>query len=231
MREVYHTGIKVVRSRVPLIALSDGMRVDRAIRLALLGLLVAPAAVRAGDLYSFVDQDGVVHFTNAPSDARYRRVRRTAEGAGVYRSAPRARAVPSPGARGRGAYEEHIRAAAKKYALPEALLLAVMAVESNFDPAAVSEKGAMGLMQLMPGTARDMYVSDPFDPVQNIEGGARYLRHLANQYAGDAVKTLAAYNAGPEAVRRARGDVPDIPETRAYVRKVVDLWNSYKSER
>jgi soluble lytic murein transglycosylase-like protein len=210
------------------------MRVDRSIRIALLGLLLAPLAAQAGDLFSFVDADGVVHFTNAPSDARYRRVRRTAEEAGVYRAAParaQARARPDGAARPPGAWTDHVRAAASKYALPEQLLLAVMAVESNYDPRAVSEKGAMGLMQLMPGTARDMLVSDPFDPVQNIEGGARYLRLLANQYGGDPLRTLAAYNAGPEAVRRAGGDVPDIPETRAYVRRVVDLWNALKSER
>ena len=104
-----------------------------------------------------------------------------------------------------------------------------MAVESNYDHRALSEKGAMGLMQLMPGTARDMYVSDAWDPAQNIEGGARYLRILANQYGGDMVKTLAAYNAGPEALRRAGGDVPDIPETREYVRKVVALYQAYKA--
>ncbi len=106
-----------------------------------------------------------------------------------------------------------------------------MAVESNFDPAAVSEKGAMGLMQLMPMTAREMFVQDPFDPAQNIEGGARYLRILANQYGGDPLKTLAAYNAGPDAVRRAGEDVPNIPETRAYVRRVLDLYRAYKAER
>jgi soluble lytic murein transglycosylase-like protein len=210
------------------------MRVARCIRIALLGLLLAPPAARAGDLFSFVDADGVVHFTNAPTDRRYKRVRRTAEEAGVYRTpAPKAqaRARPDGEKRAHGTWAEHVRAAASRYALPEPLLLAVMAVESNFDPRAVSEKGAMGLMQLMPGTARDMLVSDPFDPVQNIEGGARYLRLLANQYGGDPLRTLAAYNAGPEAVRRSGGDVPDIPETRAYVRRVVDLWNAYKSER
>ena len=104
-----------------------------------------------------------------------------------------------------------------------------MSVESNFDHRAVSEKGAMGLMQLMPGTAKEMYVSDAWDPSQNIEGGARYLRILANQYQGDLVKTLAAYNAGPEAVRRAGGEVPNIPETREYVRKVVALYEAYKA--
>jgi soluble lytic murein transglycosylase-like protein len=208
------------------------MRVDGCIRIALVGLLFAPLAASGGELFSFVDADGVVHFTNAPSDARYRRVRRTSDEAGVYRDAPRARVQPGPGSsRDPGAFRDHIRAAALKYQLPEELILAVMAVESAFDPRAVSEKGAMGLMQLMPATARDMFVTDPFDPAQNIEGGARYLRLLANQYGGDALRTLAAYNAGPEAVRRSRGDVPDIPETRAYVRKVVDLWNAYKSGR
>ena len=104
-----------------------------------------------------------------------------------------------------------------------------MAVESNFDHRALSEKGAMGLMQLMPATAKDMYVSDAWDPLQNIEGGARYLRILANQYEGDMVKTVAAYNAGPEAVRRAGGGIPNIPETQEYVRKVVALYQAYKA--
>jgi soluble lytic murein transglycosylase-like protein len=207
------------------------MRADRAIGAALLALLLAPVPATAGELYSFVDDEGVVHFTNAPSDPRYRRVRRTAEEAGVYRSAPRAPARSAPAAgRSGGAYRDQVQTVAKKYELPETLILAVMAVESNFDPRAVSEKGAMGLMQLMPGTARDMAVHDPFDPAQNIEGGARYLRLLANQYEGDPLRTLAAYNAGPEAVRRAGGDVPNIPETRAYVRKVVDLWKAYRTE-
>ncbi len=198
-------------------------------RLALLGLLLVPVAAGAGELYSYVDRDGVIHFTNAPSDARFHRVTRTSEVAGVYRAAPR----PARGAAGPGdaTWEEHIRQAAVKYNLPPALLRAVMAVESNFNPRAVSEKGAVGLMQLMPATARDMYVADVWDPRQNIEGGARYLRVLANQYGGDMVKTLAAYNAGPEAVRRANGAIPDIPETQEYVRKVVALYQSFKAGR
>ena len=195
---------------------------------AALAALAAPAA-RAGDLYSFVDADGVINITNVPSDARYRRVSRTSEVAGLYRSATAGRApaaAPRP-----GPYVVHIKGAAEKYRLPEALILAVMAVESNFDPRALSDKGAMGLMQLMPGTAKDLAVDDAFDPGQNIEGGARYLRILANQYAGDMVKTLAAYNAGPDAVRRAGEAVPDIPETREYVRKVMALYQSFKAGR
>ncbi len=197
-------------------------------RLALLGLLLGPAIAAAGELYSYVDADGVIHFTNAPSDRRYRKVTRTSDVAGVYRPAPR-QSRATGGRLGDPAWEAHVRQAAEKYRLPVALLRAVMAVESNFNPRALSEKGAMGLMQLMPGTARDMYVSDAWDPVQNIQGGARYLRVLANQYGGDMVLTLAAYNAGPEAVRRAGGRLPDIPETREYVRKVVALYTELKA--
>ncbi len=198
-----------------------------------LSLLAAPLPARAGEVYSFVDADGVIHFTNTPTDSRYRQVRRTTEVAGLYRSqaARGLESRPLPAAGRPAPYLEHIRAAAGKYKLPEALILAVMAVESNFDPRALSDKGAMGLMQLMPATARDLYVTDAWDPAQNIEGGSRYLRLLANQYAGDMVRTLAAYNAGPEAVRRAGDGVPDIPETREYVRKVVALYQAYKAGR
>ncbi|HYG66508.1 MAG TPA: transglycosylase SLT domain-containing protein [Anaeromyxobacteraceae bacterium] len=198
---------------------------------ALAGIAGAPFAARAGEIYSYVDRDGVVHFSNAPTDRRYRRVARTNDVAGVYRSGGKAkgRALPSREAMKR--YSDHVKAAAAKYALPEALLFAVMAVESNYNERAVSEKGATGLMQLMPGTAKDMFVGDVYDPVQNIEGGARYLRILANQYEGDMVKTLAAYNAGPEAVRRAGGGVPRIPETQEYVRKVLEAYESFKAGR
>ena len=195
--------------------------------------VASPCAARAGDLYTFVDADGVINITNVPSDARYRKVSRTSEVAGLYRSggnAAPARPQASGGQR-LDAYVPHVKGAAEKYRLPEALILAVMAVESNFDPRALSDKGAMGLMQLMPGTAKDLYVEDAFDPAQNIEGGARYLRLLANQYSGDVVKMLAAYNAGPDAVRRAGEAVPDIPETREYVRKVVALYRAFKAGR
>jgi len=207
----------------------------RALRLlttwALLGSFAAPSA-RAGDLYSYVDEDGVIHFSNVPSDGRYRRVQGHVTPGGVYR-AETARARPTARTASLTAeqYRQHIKAASVKYQLPEALLLAVMAVESNFDPRALSEKGAVGLMQLMPGTARDMYVSDAWSPEQNIDGGARYLRILANLYEGDLFKTLAAYNAGPDAVRRAGDAIPDIPETREYVRRVVALYQAFKAGR
>ncbi len=213
------------------------MRVLRpALLCALLGFVAAPGA-RAAEIYSYVDDDGVMHFSNVPTDKRFKKVRGRPSGGGVYRTDPRTEAAAVSPAKAKKLsrsvalekYREHIQAAATKYSLPEELLLAVMAVESSFNASALSEKGAMGLMQLMPGTARDMYVSDAWAPEQNIEGGARYLRILANQYEGDLIQTLAAYNAGPEAVRRAGGTVPNIPETQAYVRKVLALYKSFKA--
>jgi soluble lytic murein transglycosylase-like protein len=124
-------------------------------------------------------------------------------------------------------WDEQIVAAAEKYKLPHELVRAIIVAESNFEPTAVSRVGAQGLMQLMPRTADEMYVDDAFDPVQNIHGGARYLRVLANMFDGDIVKTIAAYNAGPEAVKKAKG-VPGYAETQAYVRKVVQLYRTYR---
>jgi soluble lytic murein transglycosylase-like protein len=205
-----------------------------------LALLVRPASAAADEVYSYQDADGVLHFSNAPTDARFHKVNRNAPSTLYRKATPQARARPVAGGAAAAEpassprsdrFREHVRAAAQKYRLPENLLLAVMSVESNCDHRALSDKGAMGLMQLMPGTAREMYVEEPWDPAQNIDGGARYLRILANQYNGDPVQVLAAYNAGPDAVRRAGGAVPNIPETRAYVRKVVDLWRAYEAGR
>ncbi len=197
---------------------------------ALLGLFLVPVRSGAGEIYSYVDADGVIHFSNAPSDTHYRRVGRFGpkpDQQKLQTARREARAPVAQQVRSYVEYEAHVRAAAERYKLPVGLLRAVMAVESNFDHLALSQRGAMGLMQLMPGTAKEMYVSDAWDPAQNIEGGARYLRILANLYDGDVMKTLAAYNAGPEAVKRA-GGVPNIPETQNYVRKVLALYQLFR---
>jgi soluble lytic murein transglycosylase-like protein len=198
--------------------------------LTLAGLLAIPASGAADEVYSFVDRDGVIHYTNVPHDPRYHLVGGDGGNTGVRHRitvASRAGRVAPPLLRRTSAFDEHIRAAAQKYGLAPLLLKAVMAVESNFNPAAISEKGATGLMQLMPETARDMFVYDMLDPAQNIEGGARYLRQLHDQFGGDLERVLAAYNAGPERVRRSGGAVPAIPETQAYVRKVLGLFEAY----
>jgi len=121
---------------------------------------------------------------------------------------------------GVGGLEELAVAAARRHGLDPALVLAVVQVESGFRPAAVSRKGARGLMQLMPGTAAELGVADAFDPEQNLDGGARHLGSLIARYQGDLVKALAAYNAGEGAVERHRG-VPPFVETRAYVKNVL----------
>lgn len=193
----------------------------------LLGAMTTPIPGAADEVYSFVDSDGVIHVTNVPQDPRFRRLRqKPGNPGGLHHITLKGKAAP-PLLRRTSLYDEHIRSAAERYGLPVPLLKAVMAVESNFNPAAVSEKGATGLMQLMPATARDMYVYDLYDPAQNIEGGARYLRHLHDQFGNDLVMVLAAYNAGPEAVRRSGGAVPPIRETKEYVSKVLSLYESY----
>ena len=118
------------------------------------------------------------------------------------------------------AFDPLIERIAGEQSLSPALLRAVIKAESNFHPEVVSPKGAMGLMQLMPATAASLGVSNPFDPAQNIDGGARYLRQLLDQFGGDQRQALAAYNAGPGAVLRYHG-VPPFPETRQYVERVL----------
>ncbi len=116
--------------------------------------------------------------------------------------------------------EQLIAEAAQRYALPRSLVRAVARAESSLSPAAVSPKEAQGVMQLMPGTARDLGVTDAFDPAQNIDAGARHLRQLLEKYDGRVAEALAAYNAGVGAVTR-HGGVPPYRETRGYIRRIV----------
>lgn len=185
-------------------------------------LLSSPAAA---DIFRFVDRHGVEHYTNIqPSGRGWQRIYRSKSAAVVHESAPRfrapsaMRAVRDPDRYRR--YDAHIQEAAALYQLPETFLRAVMRIESDFQPYAVSVDGAMGLMQLMPATAKNMGVADPFDARQNVLGGARFLRVLANRFGGDLILTVAAYNAGHGAVQRYRG-VPPYAETRRYVTRVL----------
>ena len=116
------------------------------------------------------------------------------------------------------------RATAEKYGIDPKLFESLIHQESNFNPTAQSSAGAQGLTQLMPKTAASLGVTDPFDPMQNLNGGAKYLSQLLKQFDGDTKLALAAYNAGPGAVRRA-GGIPPFQETQDYVRKVLDRFN------
>jgi soluble lytic murein transglycosylase-like protein len=128
---------------------------------------------------------------------------------------------------GSGDLRELASVAARRHGLDPGLVLAVVSVESAFRPAAVSRKGAQGLMQLMPATAASLGVKDAFDPVENLDGGSRHLGSLLTLYGGDLVNALAAYNAGAGAVARYRG-VPPYRETRAYVKKVLERYQAAK---
>ena len=122
-----------------------------------------------------------------------------------------------------------IREKSSRLGLDEKLVRSVVAAESNYDPKAVSAKGAQGLMQLMPQTAKEMGVNDVFDTEENLEGGSQYLKLMLDRYGNDVQKALAAYNAGPGAVDKA-GKIPEFKETQSYVKKVLDLYNGIKGE-
>jgi soluble lytic murein transglycosylase-like protein len=175
---------------------------------------VAPRVAHA-ETYKLVAPDGTVHFTNAPTDPRYRRMGLKS---GTERGWLKLPAVAVEG----GGYWEMIRAAADRYGVPEQLVSAVIRVESGFNPRAVSVKGAQGLMQLMPTTASVLGVRNSFDPVENIEGGVRHLRGLLERFGYNVPLAVAAYNAGEQAVMRY-GGIPPYAETRDYVTRVMGL--------
>jgi hypothetical protein len=198
----------------------------RALPILLLpALLLAPLGAHASEgIYRYVEKDGTIIYTNVPPPG----TKKASKLKGTFSEAPAPTAPVKGRSRTPGELEPHIVKAAQRYRIPTALVRAIMQTESNFNANAVSPKGASGLMQLMPGTASEMYVKDIFDTRDNIEGGVRYLRVLANLFEGDMVKMVAAYNAGPEAVRKYGGKVPPYPETQAYVRKVLQLYYHYK---
>ncbi|MBX3182623.1 MAG: lytic transglycosylase domain-containing protein [Polyangiaceae bacterium] len=194
-----------------------------------LGALLGVAGLAVGlpaeaDIYKQVGPDGVISFSNTPSGKTsgqlYLKERRKLDVQPVMPS------DTSPERFTR--YDVHIRQAATLYQIPEALVRAVIKVESNFDPRAVSRANARGLMQMIPGTAERMMVTDVFDPRQNIFGGVRYLRVLANLFNGNLELTIAAYNAGENAVMR-HGGIPPYEETQAYVVKVLSYYRHYRA--
>jgi soluble lytic murein transglycosylase-like protein len=191
----------------------------------LLLVLCAAAPARASAIYTYTTKDGTIVYTNVPpSGVKVRKLGRPSH------AAVRSAEAPPPIVIADSLIEEWMARASAKYKIPLPLVRAVVHAESNFDRFAVSSKGASGLMQLMPGTAREMYVRDIFDVKDNIDGGVRYLRVLANEFGGQMEKIIAAYNAGPEAVHRYDDSVPPYEETQAYVRKVLALYYKYKEQ-
>jgi soluble lytic murein transglycosylase-like protein len=167
-----------------------------------------------------VDGDGVIHYSNTQPDEKFTLYLREGPKAG-----PRAPSSSLPAANWMTGYVDRVSRAND---LPPALVHAIIKAESNGQRKAVSPKGAKGVMQLMPFTSKRMRVVDPFDPIENIEGGIRYIKELLVSFEGDLINTVAAYNAGPAAVRKY-GGVPPYQETRLYVRRVMDLYRQYSA--
>lgn len=188
--------------------------------LLMLILLQMPQASGATDLYCFHDENGDKYYTNK-STAGYARVKYP-----LVREKKRI-VGRTPEVAGRKNYDALIAEAGEAYSLDPDLVYAVIKAESNFNPRAVSPKGAKGLMQLMPRTARELGVADPFDPASNIHGGSLYLSRLMQTLDGDLSLSLAAYNAGLERVIRKK-EIPPIRETRDYVGRVMDHYEMLK---
>ncbi len=193
------------------------------------------ASSSRADIYRYVDSNGVAHYTNirpraaAAGRATGWQVVLRGDRPGPQRNNAKADRIPASdrSAERYSRYDAFIAEASRYYQIPESFIRAVMRVESDFDPRVVSRVGAQGLLQLMPATANRMGVRDPFDPRENIFGGVRYMRVLANKFNGDLVRTIAAYNAGEGAVDRY-GGVPPYDETRRYVRNVLRNYYAFR---
>ncbi len=168
------------------------------------------------DIYFYRDSRGIMTFTNAPSHSGYRT---------IIRTGPRRSSVRS----GIRRFEPIVRLASERFGVDPHLVWAVIKVESDFDPDAISRKGARGLMQLMPATARMHHVGNIHDPGENIRAGVRHLRLLLDRFNGNFRLSLAAYNAGIKAVERYR-NVPPFSETKKYVRLVLQYYQHYRAQ-
>ena len=185
-------------------------------------LSMVPASA---DIYKYEDSEGVLHFTDAPTDKRFKVFMRDIKKDQRLRTTFRL----SGCARDPKEFEPIINSCAMEYGVDKSLVKAVIQAESGFNPNAVSRKGAAGLMQLMPKTAQDLKVSDSFNPAENIRGGVRYLRFLLDTFKGDVAMALAAYNAGMAKVAKY-GGIPPYEETRNYVDRVMGYRNSLRND-
>ncbi len=186
------------------------------LRLMIFAVVVAlfPMGNAAADVYRFRDENGVWHFSNTRSDVRYRLYLKTSRLGGVQYLKK---------------YDAIIRRAAEQFDIEVNLIKAIIKAESSFDPDAISESGAQGLMQLMPDTAEEMRVGNPFDPEENILGGTRYLSLLLKRFEQDKRLAIAAYNVGPTAVTK-HNDVPPIPQTRRFVERVIKFYREFNAQ-
>ncbi len=166
------------------------------------------------DIYKYIDSSGVLHFTNIPVSNHYQLFIKGRPDKKLKKSAS-------------GRYDKYISAASRRYRISFPLLKAMIKVESDFNPRAVSKAGAKGLMQIMPKNYPALNINDPFNPRENIYGGTRYIKDLLSRYKGKLPLALAAYNAGPSAVDKYK-KIPPYPETQNYVKNVMRYYYTFK---
>ena len=180
------------------------------------------------DIYVYTSSDGAVTLSNVPEDDRYTvLVASTPQGGSATVDDAR---KPVSGLARKARFDQVVEEVSRTYGVESALVHAVISVESRYDPKAVSKKGAVGLMQLMPETAKRYGVTDAFDPVQNVAGGARYLRDLLTLFHSDVSLALAAFNAGENAVVKYGNRIPPYRETVRYVPQVLDFYRRYRAD-
>ena len=179
-------------------------------------LLVLNDISALADIYRYVDKNGVIHFTNTPASSSH-------DYELFLREAPKITSQHSS-----KKYDNLISEASKRWGVSFPLVKAIIKAESDFNPQAVSKKGAKGLMQIMPENFKHLGIKDPFDPTENINAGTRYFKQLYDRFKGKLALTLAAYNAGPTVVDRYK-TIPPYEETETYVERVLKYYNNYRN--
>ena len=193
----------------------------------LAGMLLCFSFPIHAEVYKYVDKYGRTTYTDTPGNANHVRLVHTWKG---WVEQPRAKLNGADFAKNKKKFAPTVNYAAERYKLPKSLLHAVITAESAYDPAAISIAGAVGLMQLMPATAKRYGVKNRNDPYENIHGGSHYLRDLLDMFNNDMKLALAAYNAGENAVIRYGKRIPPFPETQNYVKKVLFYYKEYKKQ-
>jgi len=188
-------------------------RLSRIILAGVVFIISLPVGQTHAGIYKYIDENGVIHFSNVPTSPQY--VLHIKEDGDIDFRYP-----------AKNRFDHLIEEAARLYGVDFALIKAIIRAESDFDPRAVSRVGAMGLMQLMPQTARNLSVIDAFDPRENIDAGVRHFRELLETFRSDLKLSLAAYNAGKNAVLQFKS-VPPYGETQRYVKKVLRFYQAY----
>jgi len=190
------------------------MKIISVLTLSATVVLLLMARSLCADIYSYTDNRGVLHFTNVPTSPRYT----------IY---IKERHFGSSSTYTTDKYDSLIAGASKRHGVSFSLLKAMIKIESDFNPWAVSRAGAKGLMQIMPANIKALKINDPFDPWESIMGGAQYLKQLMKRFNGELALALAAYNAGPNMVERHQG-IPPFRETEDFVSKVLKYYSIYE---